>query len=230
VVDRGGTLASVVSQPPLTLRQLCDEDQELCSLCLVGSAAGPLAGDELSFQLQILDGARARLCATGASLAQGAEGEAAATVRFAVSVGSAAELVADPGVLIVTAGAQVEIDVDLDLAEDARVDWREMVVFGRSNEAGGSVALRWRVERAGRPLLVQHIDLTDDTLRHWGGMLGGQRVILTVLRAGPDLDDRTVVLSEYAVTQTVAAGATLSTVLAPNALEANRRMAELLSR
>ena len=47
---------------------------------LVGTAAGPLAGDDLSLSLLLAPGARASLGATGASLAQGRDGGGAASL------------------------------------------------------------------------------------------------------------------------------------------------------
>ena len=71
VIEPGGVLAELSCAPPLTLRQGRGDDPGRCELRLVGSAAGPLAGDDLSLSLRLRAGARAALRATGASLAQG---------------------------------------------------------------------------------------------------------------------------------------------------------------
>jgi urease accessory protein len=74
VVHPGGRLAGLSCQPPLTLRQVLAEEPGTCALCLVGSAAGPLPGDDLALVLEVAPGARATLQAAGASIAQGRAG------------------------------------------------------------------------------------------------------------------------------------------------------------
>ena len=62
VVEAGGVLGELACAPPLTLRQVHGADrcgQGRCELCLVGTAAGPLAGDDLSICLTLRPGARA---------------------------------------------------------------------------------------------------------------------------------------------------------------------------
>ena len=46
VIEPGGVLGELACAPPLTLRQVHGEGR--CELRLVGTAAGPLAGDDLS--------------------------------------------------------------------------------------------------------------------------------------------------------------------------------------
>jgi urease accessory protein len=60
VVEPGGVLGPVACAPPLTLRQVHGEDAGRCELRLVGSAAGPLAGDDLSLFLRLRPSARRR--------------------------------------------------------------------------------------------------------------------------------------------------------------------------
>ena len=82
IVEAGGVLGELACAPPLTLRQVHGADQSgqgRCELRLVGTAAGPLAGDDLSIRLELRAGARATLRAAGASLAQG--GAAALSIR-----------------------------------------------------------------------------------------------------------------------------------------------------
>src|SRR5580700_4026474 len=78
VIEPGGVLGELACAPPLTLRQVHGEGR--CELRLVGTAAGPLAGDDLSLCLQLRAGAQATLRAVGASLAQGREGQGGAAV------------------------------------------------------------------------------------------------------------------------------------------------------
>lgn len=207
-----GAVRALDSRPPLTLRRVRAEPGAV-GLCLVGTAAGPLGGDELALTLDIAAGARAELCAAGATIAQG--GRSRLTVD--VCVGADASLLADPGALIVSAAAEVDVDVRLELAADSTLTWRELLVLGRSGEPRGRARLRWDVVRDGVPLLRQAVDLADPILAGWPGMLAGDRVLLSELRVGPNVDARTVVHSERAVTHRLAEQATLTSVLAPSA-------------
>jgi len=224
-VVRPGVLAEVVSCPPLTLRQV-RADRGTIGLCLVGTAAAPLGGDELQLTVDVAAGARARLVAAGASIAQGGASRMCTTVR----VGEGAALDADPGALIVSAGARVDVTLSIELAASAALVWREVVVLGRTGEAPGRAALRWDVTRGGMPLLRQHVDLADDELAGWPGTAAGCRVLVSELRVGPDVDARTVVHGETAVTHRLTDGATLTTVLAPSTAAAEEMVVPATAR
>ncbi|MCU1656635.1 MAG: Urease accessory protein UreD [Pseudonocardiales bacterium] len=256
VVGSGGTLEALRCEPPLTVRRVHDDDPDVCALCLVGTAAGPLAGDDLSFSLQVTPGARATLRASGASLVQGRAGIGEpAALRMCADVGPGAELSAEPGALIVCAGGRVDVSVRIALAEDAAVDWRELVVLGRTGEAPGAAVLRWDVTRAGHPVLRQNVDLSDTGAHNQpgspdhgtpdhgtagdgtagdgilgDGILGGHRVLASALLAGPHLVARTAVASPTAVAQRLDDRTVLVTVLADDAADARRDLGRLCDR
>ena len=62
------------------------------------------------------------------------------------------------------------MDVRLELALDAgaAVEWRELVVLGRTGEPPGQATLRWDVTRLGRPVLRELTDLSEARLRSPG--------------------------------------------------------------
>ncbi|HEY3717850.1 MAG TPA: urease accessory protein UreD [Jatrophihabitantaceae bacterium] len=204
LVEPGGVLRHVESAPPLTLRRV-HGPPGTAALCLVGSAAGPLAGDELGLTLDIRGDTT--LVAAGATIAQGG----ASTLHTQVYL--SAPMRADPGPLIICAGARVDVTLDITLAADATLQWHELLVLGRSGEPPGAATLRWNVTRDGQPLLRQFVDLTDPELVAWPGLLHGARTLATTLCVGPDLDARTVVHSPTDVTQRLADHATLRTTL-----------------
>jgi urease accessory protein len=210
-----GVLAELSSRPPLTLRQVRTRPGTV-GVCLVGTAAGPLGGDELRLAVEVADGARAELAAAGASIAQGGASRMTTSVRL----GAGARLDGDPGALIVSAGAHVDVELVIALEPTSALVWRELVVLGRTGEAPGRATLRWDVTRGGAPVLRQHVDLADPALAAWPGTAAGRRVLLSELRIGPGVDARTVVHSPTAVTQRLADGATLTTVLASSAAAA----------
>lgn len=231
VIGPGGRLAELACQPPLTLRRITAARPEVCALYLVGSAAGPLAGDDLALTLEVQDSAHASLQATGAAIAQGRPGCGASSLRIQATVGAGARLAADPGPLIVRGGGRVDARVDIRLAPDATVDWRELIVLqrdaGPGRPAEPAVTVRWDVTRGGRPLLRQLVDLTDPGWQRWPGLVAGRRVLASALLAGPGLAARTVVAAPTAVAQQLADEAVLVTVLADDAAAARRQRDEL---
>jgi urease accessory protein len=226
VVEQGGVLGTVTCAPPLTLRQVRSDDPDVCALCLVGTAAGPLAGDDLTVALEVRPGASATLQAAGANLAQG-RGGLAGSMTTKVLLGAGSRLVARPGAVVVASGSRVDVSVRIDLAADSHVDWREIVVLGRSAEAPGAATLRWDVTRAGRPVLRQFVDLTDPATLTWPGLVAGGRIIATSLVSGPSIDAVTQVASPTAVAARIDAHTQLVTVLGTDTAAVNRQLDEL---
>jgi urease accessory protein len=204
LVEPGGVLRQLESAPPLTLRRV-HGSPGVAALCLVGSAAGPRAGDALQLALDVRGDAT--LTAAGATIAQGG----ASSISTRVHV--AGRLRADPGPLIVCASARVDVRLDIALTGAAGLDWSELLVLGRTGEPPGSATLQWNVTRDGRPVLRQRVDLTDPDLLAWPGLLRNARVMATRLRIGPDVQARTVVHSPIDVTQRLAEHAELRTTL-----------------
>jgi urease accessory protein len=223
VIEPGGVLGELSCAPPLTLRQVRDEDPGRCELRLVGSAAGPLAGDDLSLSLRLRAGARAALRATGASLAQGRGFRGAAALSVYAELAEGASLVADPGALVVCDGSRVDVRVSLALGAGAAVEWHELIVLGRTGEPAGQATVRWDVTRAGRPVLRQFTELDP-------ALTGGRRVLACALIAGPGVAARTVVAGPSAVAQRVADDTVLVTVLEDDAARATRRLEDLCAR
>ena len=219
VVEAGGVLGELACAPPLTLRQVHGGPGR-CELCLVGTAAGPLAGDDLSIRLELRAGARATLRAAGASLAQG--GAAALSIR--ADLAERADLIADPGPLVLCRGSRVDVRLELALGAGAAVDWRELIVLGRIGEPPGQATLRWDVTRRGRPVLRQFAALDR------AGLTAGRRVLACALISGPALAPRTVVASPLAVAQRVDAHTLLVTVLDDDAARASRQLGDLCDR
>ena len=233
VIEAGGVLGELTCAPPLTLRQVHSDVRGRCELRLVGTAAGPLAGDDLSVGLRLCPGARAHLAATGASLAQGrsrgsAGGAAALSIRADLAAG--ADLVADPGALVVCQGSRVDVRVELALDRGAAVRWRELIVLGRTGEPPGQATLRWDVTRLGHPVLRQFVDLADPALTGRPGLTARRRVLACALICDPASAARTLVASATAVAQRVDDHTLLVTVLDDDAVSAARQLDELCTR
>ena len=236
VIERGGVLGELACTPPLTLRQVHSDVPDRCELRLVGTAAGPLAGDDLSISLRLRPGARAVLRATGASLAQGrSRGDSrdhggAATLSIRADLAEQADLIADPGTLVVCQGSRVDVRLELELGPGAAVEWRELIVLGRTGEPPGQATLRWDVTRLGRPVLRQFVDLADPGRTAWAGLTAGRRVLACALIADPASAPHTVVASPTAVAQRIDDHTLLVTVLDDDAARAARQLDDLRTR
>jgi urease accessory protein len=223
VLERGAVLRSVVSGPPLTIRRVDSEDADTCRLCLINSAAGPLAGDDITFELTVGEHANAAVVAAGAAIAQGG----ASRLRSLVRVGEHASLDGGPAPLIVSHSASVVSETCLELAESASVRWRETLVLGRSGEPAGLARVGWTVTRGGRPTLRQSVDLTSEKLASWPGMLATGRVLLSLFISAPGYQATSQVLDPTAVRQRVDGHSVLITVLADDAATAEKRLCAL---
>jgi urease accessory protein len=239
IVEPGGVLGELACAPPLTLRQVYGEGR--CELRLIGTAAGPLAGDDLSICLQLRAGAQATLRAVGASLAQGREGQGGAavaglagvagTLSIRADLADGADLVADPGALVVCHGSRVDVRLELTLGAGAAVEWRELIVLGRAGEPPGHATLRWDVTRLGRPVLRQFVNLEPGpALRSRAGLIAGRRVLACALISDPARAPRTVVASPVAVAQRVDDDTLLVSVLDDDAARATRQLDDLCAR
>jgi urease accessory protein len=234
VIEPGGVLGELACAPPLTLRQVHGGAPGRCELRLVGTAAGPLAGDDLSLSLHLRADARATLRATGASLAQGRGNQAgSAELSIRVDLAEGADLIADPGALIVCAGSRVNVRLELALDRGASVEWRELIVLGRTGEPPGQATLSWDVTRLGRPVLRQFVDLdlgSDPAKTGWAGLTARRRVLACALICDPAGTPRTMVASATAVAQRVDDHTLLVTVLDDDAARATRQLDDLCAR
>ena len=108
------------------------------------------------------------------------------------------------------------------LGAGAAVQWRELIVLGRTGEPPGQATLRWDVTRLGRPVLRQFVDLADPELMAWAGLTARRRVLACALVADPASAPRTVAASPAAVAQRVDDHTLLVTVLDDDAARATR--------
>lgn len=70
------------------------------------------------------------------------------------------------------------------LAGNARALFQETLILGRSGERGGRLRARLEAHRDGFPLLIEDLDLTDDTMAGLPGILGHNRVLSTTALLG----------------------------------------------
>ena len=166
-------------------------------------------------------------------MAQGRGQGDAAALSIRADLADGADLVADPGALVVCRGSRIDVRVELTLGAGAAVQWRELIVLGRTGEPPGRATLSWDVTRLGRPVLRQFTDLnlgTGPAPTVWSGLTTGHRVLACALIAGPAIAPRTVVAAATAIAQRVDEHTLLATVLDDDAARATRQLDELCAR
>ena len=155
---------------------------------LVAVTALLLGGDAVEISVRVGAGASLEIVEMAGTVAYNARGEASSwTVRAEVAQGASLRWHGEP--FVVSDGANVLRHSSIRLAPGARAALRETVVLGRSGETGGSLTSRTRVDLAGRPLLVEDLDLSDPAARALVGVLGmphgpPHRVLDSVLLLG----------------------------------------------
>ncbi|MGE3285616.1 MAG: urease accessory protein UreD [Pseudonocardia sp.] len=195
VVERGPDGRCVVrelrSQAPLSLvpqRGAVAAGADAVTVHMIGSASAPLGGDDVALEVVVETGAAVALTGVAATVALPGAGRSHVAVRLDVGDGASAQYLPEP--TVVTRRAAHDTTLDVRLGADARVRCREVLVAGRSGEAGGSLRSHLRVADAAGPLLVQELELGDPALHASPAYLAGHRVVATeVLVWGDDPGD-----------------------------------------
>ncbi|MET0236027.1 MAG: urease accessory protein UreD [Kibdelosporangium sp.] len=221
LADGRTVLRELRSMAPLTL---VPHRGEPGLVHLVNSATAPLGGDELELTLVAGPGAVLRLAGVAASLVL--PGHRPGVSRFAIRVEAAAEstveYLAEP--TIITQRARHEAVFTAAVDDTARLAVREVLVLGRDGEPHGRLTTETVVRRGGRPLLNQRLDIGE--LSTSPAVLAGRRVLATDLRVGYD-DPPRAVAGDWCSLVPLAAGGSLATALARDAVTAGRMLAGL---
>jgi urease accessory protein len=187
VAGPGGVtrLPVLASQVPLVLRRTPD------AVYVIGGAAGPIGGDELSLRISVAEGAFLRVRTAAASIALPGPDGLESALRLSVSVGPGACLEFLPEPVVITAGARHATMVCVSLDEGASLLLRDELLLGRHGEDGGAARTVLRVDYAGRPLLRQSLEVSGADPGSMGpAVLSGHRAVGTLLHVSPTLDVR----------------------------------------
>jgi urease accessory protein len=187
---------------------------------LVNSATSPLGGDDLLLSVHVGPGASLRLSGVAATLAlPGLHGEGSlSTVSVVVEAGGSLEYLPEP--TVITARARHTAVFRASVESDAYLHTREVLVLGRAGERPGSLTTSQHVTRGSVPVLRQTLSIGDSTLDESLAVLAGRRVLATdLVVGGPDLPAAS---GEWWSRTLLAAGGTLTTSLAPDAVTALR--------
>lgn len=220
--DGGTRIATARSDAPLALRVTPT------GVYLVGSAAGPLGGDDLTLELEVRAGADLTVRTTAASVAL--PGDGPSRVRVNARVGAGARLQWLPEPTVAAAGCDHHVECRVEVDGDARLVWREEIILGRHGEAPGSIEAGLYVDLDGVPLLHQQLCLGPGH-RGWDGpaVVGCSRAVGSMLVVDPTLmaAERTsgiTLLGPTAAVLDLAGPAVQVTALAPDALVLRRQL------
>lgn len=161
----GRTVATRVAHSgPLRLQKLLwPEGPERAHLILLHPPSGVAAGDTLSFDLALREGAAALLTTPGASRWYRADAPASQTVR--VEVGPSACLEWLPQETILHDGLAGVQSLEVDVAPDALAIGAEVLVLGRRASGErllrGDFRSRLALRRGGRALLLEDARIVD---------------------------------------------------------------------
>lgn len=220
-------LPVLASQVPLVLRRTPD------AVYVVGGAAGPIGGDELSLRITVGAGAFLRVRTAAASIAlPGPDGlESVLRITAEVEAGGRLEYLPEP--VVVSAGARHATIIAATLSEGASLLLRDELLLGRDGEDGGTARSVLRVDYAGRPLLRQALEVSGTDPACLGpAVLAGHRAVGNLLRVsaetGPGPLPRPVPGSkaspEVAVMPLAGGPGVLITALAHDAVTLRRRL------
>ncbi|NHN55247.1 urease accessory protein UreD [Calidifontibacter sp. DB0510] len=149
-------------------------------VALVATNATLLGGDHVRIELAVDAGMHLVIRDVAGTVAYHSRGREAWWDNE-IDVAEGASLVWRAEPLVLSQGASVRRTTHATVAEGGRLLMRDTLVLGRSGETGGDIVCDTELTYAGRPALVERLDLADATLP---GMLGAHRVIDTVTLLG----------------------------------------------
>lgn len=152
-------LTDLRSEAPIALREAGRREGSSSGgtqrLSMLGSAAGPVGGDELVMAVRVGAGASLSIEAIAATMVFPATSGAVSRQHIDIAVGPEGHLRWAGQPLLVIAGGHHEQTIRIELGDGARLDFLDEVALGRTNEPPGRLDAHLRVERNGLPLLDQ---------------------------------------------------------------------------
>lgn len=176
------------SDPPLTLRRAAGD------VYVVGSAAGPLAGDRTAMDVEVGAGTDVTVRGVAASILLAGPRSGPSRAEVTATLGTGARLRWLPEPAVVTARADHVAVATIRLAGGTRLVWREELLLGRENERPGRLSTRLRVDLDGEPLLRSDLALGDaDDRWRSPAIIGDHRAVGQCLLVGGPLPDETTI-------------------------------------
>ncbi|MFR9725219.1 urease accessory protein UreD [Streptomyces sp. MS19] len=220
-----GTLPLLRGDGPLALRRTRAAGA-YSQVTVVGAMSAPLGGDRLRLTADVLPGAALRVTSAAATVALPGRDAAGATYDTALSVGDGGSLHWLPEPVISAARSDLRMTTRVDLADTARLVYREEQILGRSGEAPGRLVARLVLGIGGAVVLDQELAYGPGAPGADGGaVLGGHRAVGQLLVADPAFTDKPaepLLLGDTAMVTPLAAPAALVTAVADDGLTLRR--------
>lgn len=164
---------------------IVDSSAGYARVCLMPEGALLLAGDRIRLEVTLGPGVHLELVEPAGTVAYDMRGgDAAWDVHLYLAERATLVWAGEP--FVVAGGARVARRTDVRLGGGARLAVRETVVLGRHQERSGALTQHWSAQDAdGAPILVEEVCL--DETAHRPGILGGNRVLGSVVALGFDL-------------------------------------------
>jgi urease accessory protein len=154
-------------------------------VCLVPDGALLLAGDTIQLEVTLGPGVRLDLIEAAGTVAYDMRG-GQAVWDVSLRLAERATLVWAGEPFVLAGGARVLRSTDVRLGTGARLAVRETLVLGRHQERSGVLTQTWTATSTdGHELLVEDLDLDESA--HRPGVLGGNRVLGSVVALGFEL-------------------------------------------
>jgi len=184
-------LSDVHSQPPLTLRRSGGR------LLVVGSAAGPVGGDELHLHLCVAAGARISIGTAAATMVWPGPTREQSTMCVTIDVAPQAHVEWHPCPTISVARSNHQISTVVRLAAGATCRVVEELGLGRGDEESGVLDASVRIERAGAAD-VHHRERFGPGVPGWGSTtsVAGARFVHQEFAVGAPSRDPAVVIDD----------------------------------
>jgi urease accessory protein len=141
---------------------------------VVGSAAAPGGGDELTLDVVVGPASRLSLGTVAATMAWPGPHDSWSTQAVTATVGAGGHLCWTPEPMVAVAGCRHRSSMTVRLAADATAWIVEEVSLGRTGEDPGCIELEWRVERAGS-VLLHHAERLGPNGPGWGSAVSSGR-------------------------------------------------------
>jgi urease accessory protein len=175
---RDGTRCTTLTcEPPLTFRRTS------AGLTWVGTAAGPVGGDDLRLTIDLQTEATLTIGSAGASIALPGVTDDRSQMRIEVTLASHASLFWRPEPLILAAGANHIALTRIELGDGVDLVWVDELVLGRHDEQCGRLSSRLVVDGPSGPVLRTGLEIGAPG---WDGpaVTNGHRAHAQVLLAG----------------------------------------------
>lgn len=174
--------------PLLVQKPFYPEDCKICHVVIIHPPGGVVGGDQLAITAQVGESANAQITTPGAAKWYKANGHTSQQkIRVNVSKGGALEWV--PQETIFYNNANVEIDHQVTLEEDALYVGCEILCFGRTAFGetfnSGQIKQRTSILRNGRMIWLEQICLRGESSAMSGALtLSGKTVCATLILTG----------------------------------------------